>query len=152
MTKKVRTTPEFSRPLPIDRVPRKGSHEFVEADTEERERLAKRFSIPALHSFSARLFIVPWRGGGVKVTGQVEADLDQVSVVSVETFRQRENFEVLRFFIPEGTPDDAGEDDADPITNGEIDMGEIAAETLGLELDPYPRKPGEVFDTDVPKN
>lgn len=152
MTKKAKTTPEFSRPLSIERVPRKGSHEFVEADKEERERLAKRLSVPELHSFSARFFVVPWRGGGVKVTGTVEADVDQVSVVSVETFRQREKFEVIRFFIPEGTPNDALEGDADPITSGEVDLGEIAAETLGLELDPYPRKPGEVFDEGLPKN
>ena len=26
-------------------------------------------------------------------------------------------------------------------------IGEIAAETLGLELDPYPRRPGETFAT-----
>ncbi len=152
MTKKAKTTPEFSRPLSIERVPRKGSHEFVEADKEECERLARRFRLPALYSFSARFFVVPWRGGGVKVTGIVEADVDQVSVVSLETFRQREKFQVTRFFVPEGTQTTAGEDDADPVSNGEVDLGEIAAETLGLELDPYPRKPGEVFDEGLPKN
>ena len=40
---------------------------------------------------------------------------------------------------------DAVEDDAEPIQNGEVDLGEVAAETLGLELDPYPRKDGEAF-------
>ena len=37
------------------------------------------------------------------------------------------------------------EDDADPIENGWIDLGEVVAETLALDLDPYPRKPGEAF-------
>src|SRR5665213_3209934 len=119
-------TPEFSRPLLVDRVPRKGSHEHFQADPGECAKLAKRFSIHALHKLSARLLLMPWRGGGVKVTGTVKA-------------------EVERYFLPANKIDDNIEDDADPITNGEIDLGEIVAETLSLELDPYPRKPGESF-------
>ena len=42
----------------------------------------------------------------------------------------------------------AGEDEAaeiDPIVDGHVDLGEVVAETLALELDPYPRQPGEAF-------
>ncbi|MDE2384208.1 MAG: DUF177 domain-containing protein [Alphaproteobacteria bacterium] len=137
--------PEFSRPLPVDRVPRKGTHEHIKAEPEECAALAKRFGLPQLHALSARFLAAPWRGGGLKVTGTVEADLEQVSVISLQPFRHRAKFEVERFFLP---PKDAGattEEDADPIVNGEVDLGVIAAETLGLELDPYPRMPGESF-------
>jgi len=41
--------------------------------------------------------------------------------------------------------DNDQEDDADPIENGWIDLGEVVTETLALDLDPYPRKPGEAF-------
>ena len=34
---------------------------------------------------------------------------------------------------------------AGSIDNGWIDLGEVVAETLALDLDPYPRKPGEAF-------
>jgi uncharacterized metal-binding protein YceD (DUF177 family) len=37
------------------------------------------------------------------------------------------------------------EEEPDVIEGGSIDLGEIAAETLALALDPYPRIPGEEF-------
>ena len=38
-----------------------------------------------------------------------------------------------------------GEDPPDPIVDGRIDLGALAAEFLALGLDPYPRKPGVEF-------
>ena len=38
------------------------------------------------------------------------------------------------------------EDPPEPIVNGAIDLGALAAEFLMLGLDPYPRKPGAVFE------
>jgi hypothetical protein len=137
---------EFSRPLLVDRVPRKGSHEVFSAEPEELAALAKRFKLVALHKLSARLLGVPWRGGGLKVTGSVEANLDRVSVVSLETFNATQKFEVERFFLPPSITVAPVLDDADPIEDGIVDLGELVAETLGLELDPYPRQAGEEFD------
>ena len=38
-------------------------------------------------------------------------------------------------------------DDApDPIIGGLVDLGQVAVEFLALGLDPYPRKPGVVFE------
>ena len=137
---------EFSRPLQVDRVPAGGSFEKVEADAEECAALARRLGIPALHALSAGLRATPWRGGGLKLEGRLLADLEQVSVVSLEPFRHQVSFEVLRYFLPPGAVARDGEDDADPIDNGEVDMGEVVAETLALDLDSYPRRPGEIFD------
>jgi hypothetical protein len=39
-----------------------------------------------------------------------------------------------------------GEDPPDPIVDGRIDLGTLAAEFLALALDPYPRKPGVEFE------
>ena len=38
-----------------------------------------------------------------------------------------------------------GADAPDPIVDGKIDLGALAAEFLALGLDPYPRKPGAEF-------
>ena len=137
--------PELSRPLIVERVSRKGSHEHVVAEAAELAALAQRFAIPALHSLDARFLAMAWRGGGLKVTGTIVVDMEQVSVVSLELIRKTETYQVLRYFLPPRLLVDAVEDDADPIENGEIDLGEIAAETLGLELDAYPRKPDEAY-------
>lgn len=137
--------PEFSRPLIVDRVPRKGSHEVFAAEPKELQALAKRFDLVALHSLKARLLAVPWRGGGLKVTGSVEANLDRVSVVSLELFNATQKFEIERYFLPSSATVDPVLDDADPIIDGIVDLGELVSEGLGLELDPYPRQAGEEF-------
>ena len=136
---------EFSRPLIVDRVPRKGSHEVFVADPKECTALATRLDLPAIHQLKAHLIATPWRGGGLRVTGGFEADLEQVSIVSLEAFRMTHKFEVERFFLPPKIAIDGVEEDADTIENGEVDLGEMIAETLALELDPYPRRPGENF-------
>lgn len=135
-------TPELSRPLQVARIPAKGSHEHVSATPIECAALATRLGVPAIHSVFARLLVAPWRGGGVKVTGTARLDLDQVSVVSLEQFRTHQDFEIERYFLSRANVDD----DVDVIENGEIDIGEIVAETLALDLDPYPRRPGEQFE------
>jgi uncharacterized metal-binding protein YceD (DUF177 family) len=140
------TVPEFSRPIEVARVGVQGSRERISADDKECTALSRRLQLPGVYAVSADLNLRPWRGGGYKVTGEVTADIDQVSVVSLETFRSTVHFPVERYFLSHGGED--SEDDIDVIANGEIDLGELAAETLGLELDPYPRKPGEAFASD----
>ena len=41
------------------------------------------------------------------------------------------------------------DDEPDPIVDGKIDLGALAAEFLALGLDPYPRKPGAEFAAPV---
>ena len=36
-------------------------------------------------------------------------------------------------------------DDAEPLIGGTVDLGALAAEFLILGIDPYPRKPGALF-------
>ncbi len=137
---------EFSRPLEVARIPKLGSHEKLSADPKECQALAKRLMLPAIHSLSAELKAKPWRGGGLKVTGELKADIDQESVVSLELFRSTVVYPVERYFLnaPPNTELDS-DAEIDPIERGVIDLGEVVAETLALELDPYPRKPGEEF-------
>ncbi len=145
MKAKSKNALEFSRPLLVNRVPRKGSHEVFAAEPQECTALAKRFAIPALHSLKAHLIATPWRGGGLKVTGDIDADLDLVSVISLEAFRSTSHYTVERYFLPEKMIIDAAEHDVDPIVNDEVDLGELVSEAVALNLDPYPKKPGEDF-------
>ena len=139
-------TPEFSRPFAVDRVPRGGCDEKIEAGPDECKALAARLAVPALHVLSAGLRVTPWRGGGLKLEGMLRADVEQVSVVSLETFRHQVEFPIVRYFMPAGAAGQDTEAEIDPIDSGHVDLGEVVAETLALELDPYPRRPGEAFD------
>ncbi len=137
---------EFSRPLQVDRVPALGCHERLAADEKECAALAKRFDLPRIHSLGGLLKVEPWRGGGLKITGTLNARVDQVSVISLDIFTSDLEFAVERYFLsPRAGRPDADDDDIDVIENGCVDLGEILAETMALELDPYPRKADEVF-------
>jgi hypothetical protein len=138
--------PEFSRPLEVARVPQGGCHETLAATAEECAALAKRIGVSALRSYSGKLHAQPWRGGGLHVTGSMTADLDRESVVSLQSFSTTQDIGIDRYFLPPGAK--AGEEDeADRIDSGIVDLGEVAAEALALDLDPYPRQLGELFAT-----
>jgi uncharacterized metal-binding protein YceD (DUF177 family) len=137
---------EFSRPLDVARVPKLGSHENLVASTAECTALARRLNVPVIHSLKAKLHVKPWRGGGLHVKGTLVAELDRESVVSLEAFLTTEELVVERFYLAAPKGEDLETDeDIDPIQDGLIDLGELVAETLALDMDPYPRKPGESF-------
>lgn len=131
------------------------------ADADERAALAELDGLDRVDRLEAR-FRIARRGTAVQVRGEVEADVVQTCVVSLEPFPAvvREPVDVR--FAPEAEIDaleaalarptgDWFEDVADaadvpdPIVNGRIDLGALAAEFLALGLDPHPRKPGATF-------
>ncbi len=57
----------------------------------------------------------------------------------------------VRAARPATADDEALDDLPDPIVNGRIDLGALAAEILVLSLDPYPRKPGAAFADPTPE-
>jgi uncharacterized metal-binding protein YceD (DUF177 family) len=147
-------TPEFSRLIAVDRVPAEGFTEELRATEEEREALARRFGLVAIAELSALLELVPWRRGGIKVTGRFDAVVVQTCVVTLDPFEARISEEITRYFAGQNAPGHApvvhnveslGEDEPDVISGNAIDLGELVAESLGLALDPYPRKPGVEF-------
>ena len=146
--------PEFSRPLAVERIAATGTEITIEADAEERRALARRFGIPAVHALTATFVATPWRGGGVQVRGEFAAEVEVVSVISLEPFTTEVGEPVVRYFQAETGPghkpavlgvESLEDEEPDVVSGGAIDLGEIAAESLALALDPYPRKPGEVF-------
>jgi len=138
--------PEFSRPLESRRVPKEGSIERIVATSEECLALAGRIGVHSVQALSAELRVRPWQGVGVKLEGSLVADLEQISVISGNAFRVRLRAPVERFFLPAGVAFGAEEADVDELVEGQVDLGEVVAETLILAVDPYPRLEGERFD------
>jgi uncharacterized metal-binding protein YceD (DUF177 family) len=139
-------TPEFSRLIPVDRIPETGHDERIEADDSERAALAQRFELPEILNLAVDFHITPWRRGRIHVQGNVTAELVQRCVITLDPFPVELVFPIERFFIAEGARHDHVEelegDEPDIVNGGAIDLGELAAEELALNLDPYPRKPG----------
>jgi uncharacterized metal-binding protein YceD (DUF177 family) len=154
-------TPEFSRLIAVDRVPPGGLIERISATEAERQALAERFGILGLRDLSAQLQLEPWRRGGIKVTGRLDATVEQSCVVTLEAFEATLKEDFVRYFAGQNAPGPAPvvssvesleADEPDVISGGSIDLGELVAESLGLALDPYPRKPGAEFTPSAIRN
>ena len=149
---------EFSRPVDVSRLGKAGRRESIEATPAELKALAARMKLPAIHSLSARLEILPWKKGKIRVHGQLRASLDQECVRTLDIFTSTLEAPVERLYAPdEGMTarraedareveiDPLAEDEPDTLRGGKIDLGELVAETLALSLDPWPKKPGTDF-------
>ena len=139
-------TPEFSRPERLDTIGAAPRHVAIEANEAERAALARRFDLVAIDRLAAALDLHR-EASGVVVRGRVEAIVTQACVVTDAPVVTRLD-EPLALRFVETLPDaeeielDADDCDTVPIEGGSIDLGEAAAETMALALDPYPRAPG----------
>ena len=138
-------TPEFSRPVRIDTIGDDERMVEIAADDTERRRLAGRFGLVAIERLEAR-FALRREGGGVLATGSVAAAVTQSCSITAEPLRARVDEAVALRFVDDAAGGDEIELSADaldtlPIEGGAIDLGEAAAETMVLALDPFPRSP-----------
>lgn len=143
--------PEFSRRIAVEGItPDKVRKETIEATEEECAALAKRFDLRELADFRADLSIHRVDGGVVRLSGRFEADVVQTCVVSLQDVHGHVSGDFETFFSEDSHRLDEEEvelyldeeDAPEAIMNGEIDLGEIVAQYLSLELEPYPRAPG----------
>lgn len=138
-------TPEFSRPERLDAIGAGEREVRIAANDAERAALATRFGVVAVDRLEAVLSVrkeavgIAVRGrvtGAVvqacSVTGvPIEAAIDEpVALLFVEALDEQEEIEL-----------DAGALDTVEIEGGALDLGEAAAETMALALDPFPRSP-----------
>ena len=155
----------FSRLFVADSVREGGDYVTIEADASERYALAKALGLAGIACLKGE-FAVAKRGRyALRVTGEVTASVTQTCVVSLEPFEAQLREPVDSSFAPEPDARDAEKklaaaakiagaeglvlsetpDPPDPIVNGLVDLGALAAEFLALGLDPYPRKSGVEF-------
>lgn len=141
-------TVEFSRPQRLDQIGAGESRVAIHADVEERRALAKRFGLATLDSLDAD-FTLRKDAIGVVAKGHLSAALIQSCIVTDEPVpgKIEEDF-AIRFISEPGENEasdehELSEDECDTVfySGSAIDLGEAAAETLALALDPYPRSP-----------
>lgn len=149
------TVPEFSRPLAIEGLtPDKARIEKVVASEAECDALAKRFDLQSLSGLTGKLSILRVSEGNIiRVEGDIEAEVVQTCVVSLQGVPAQIRAHFDTYFTEDGKegfdldPDlniELSEDPADDVvvSNGMLDLGELVAQYMSLELDPYPRAPG----------
>lgn len=142
------SAPEFSRPVALDTLGEAPRTIVIEADEAERLALARRFALTEIGRLSATAALRQ-SARNVTATGRVTAAVVQSCVASGAPVPQDIDtpFEIV--FRPQpdhSRPDleielDEGELDTAFYEGAAVDLGEAAAQTLVLALDPYPRAP-----------
>jgi len=146
----------------VAQIPDTGLHRDIEADPATREALAELAEVREIREARASFDVTLMKGDRVHVAGRVQALVGQICVVTLDPMETAIDEPIdLEFAPPEQIPqmsdlvDEAEDSDEEipdppePIINGMIDLGRVATDALLLAIDPYPRKPGAVFEPKV---
>jgi uncharacterized metal-binding protein YceD (DUF177 family) len=95
-------TPEWSRPERLDAIGEGERVIAIEADAAERQALARRFDIRRIERLAARL-AVRRDGSGIRVTGRVEAVVEQECSVTGEPLTSTIDEPVALLFVEPAT-------------------------------------------------
>jgi uncharacterized metal-binding protein YceD (DUF177 family) len=100
--------------------------------------------------------VAPHGKGGLHVHGTVAATVVQTCVVTLDPLETQAEEEIDLTFAAapahrgeeaKGVAHDTADPDGpEPLVGNTVDLGAIASEYLVLGIDPYPRKPGVVFE------
>jgi uncharacterized metal-binding protein YceD (DUF177 family) len=147
-------------PVSVARLPQNGMPVRLAANDKELRALAKAHDLISVQSFRAELLVRKWRKDGVKITGNVSADITQSCVITLEPLAARIDAAIDAVFVQEGSKlarpplsadgeiviDYDGADIPETFSGDMIDVGALAEEFFGLSIDPYPRAPGAALD------
>ena len=141
------TAAEFSRPERLDVIGAGERAAAVTADEAECAALARRFGLVAVERLAGD-FTLRREAAGIRVRGRVTAAVTQACSVTGVPLAASVDEPVDLLFAPlpadGGEEIELGDDSIDVVFHdgGAIDLGETAAETMALALDPFPRAPG----------
>jgi len=137
---------EFARPQRVDTIGDDARTVEIDADAQERAALAKRFELIGIERLTGK-FTIRRDAAGIVAEGRVAATVTQACSITGDPLPATVDEPVALRFVAE---EDAGQDEVElgdsdidviPYDGGAIDLGEVAAETMALALDPFPRGP-----------
>jgi hypothetical protein len=149
--------PPWHVPVTLEGVPETGRHVDLVADAAVRAAVASVAGLRDLPRLEASFDVTRRGEDGLHVTGSVSATVGQNCVVTLEPLVSEIDETIDLTFVPRAAaepsdeetkpePRDVRWDDPEPLVGGTVDLGALATEFLILGLDPYPRKPGAVFE------
>lgn len=151
---------EISYPVHVTDIPRSGLVKKISGTPTECEALAQLLSVEDVVSVDAEFKIARWHKEGLRISAHIIVDVVQNCVVSLEPIsshlEEREEWK----FKPETATrpgkneklqdllliDPFGEDPADILEAGQIDLFALLSEHLCLMIDPFVRSPSIEFD------
>jgi len=163
-TKTKSPPPPWRVPVALEDIPEAGRHFDLAADAGVRDAVRQMAALRDLPRLDASFDVTRHGVGGLHVVGRVSATVGQNCVVTLEPLANEVEEEIDLVFAPRPaaarkpaaeSADDAVEKkfradpawgEPEPLFDGTVDLGALATEFLILGLDPYPRKPGAVFE------
>jgi Large ribosomal RNA subunit accumulation protein YceD len=150
-------------PVTIDDVAETGRHFDLVADNDVRAAVARVVGLRDLPRLEANFDVTRHGADGLHVCGRMSATVGQNCVVTLEPLVNEVEEDIDLVFAPpppqlepKAGADEVGEEGSErpqrswngpePLIGGIVDLGALATEFLILGLDPYPRKPGAVFE------
>jgi hypothetical protein len=153
----------WSVPVRLTEVGRGPELRRLAPDEAARARIAGHLGLVALPAFEAEVRLAPWHDG-VEVRGAWTARVTYRCGVSLEPFDEALSGEFTVRGVPAASPlaaapapgvvvvlDLEADDPPDVLETDAVDVGALLVEHLSLELDPFPRKPGAVFEPPAPE-
>jgi uncharacterized metal-binding protein YceD (DUF177 family) len=151
-------------PVTIEDVAETGRHFDLVADDAVRAAVARLAGVRDLPRLEASFDVTRHGTDGLHVVGRMSATVGQNCVVTLEPLVNDVEEDIDLVFAPppppvarkaggaDGADEEASErpqrswNGPEPLLGGIVDLGALATEFLILGLDPYPRKPGAVFE------
>jgi uncharacterized metal-binding protein YceD (DUF177 family) len=140
----------WSVPVAIHEIPETGRQFRLVADEATRADVAAMAGLRALPRLEAAFDVTRHGRDGLRVVGTVSARVEQTCVVTLEPIEDQIDESIDLLFAPRDEKADVESelppDAPEPLIGGTVDLGALAVEFLVLGVDPYPRKPGAVFE------
>jgi hypothetical protein len=152
------STPPWSVPVVAAEVPDTGRSLELAPDEAQRKAIAAAAGLLELPRLATTFDLTRHGADSLRVAGHVSATVIQRCVVTLEPVENEIEEDVDLLFqppqaeVPIALAGDTGHQGADAqeppevLHGGVVDLGAVAIEFLMLGLDPYPRKPGAVFE------
>jgi Large ribosomal RNA subunit accumulation protein YceD len=149
------TNRPWSIPVRLDEIPETGLHLDLEADAPTRAAVAAAAAVNEVPRLAASFDLARHGREGMHVVGTVFAEVLQTCVVTLDPVENEieEGIDIV-FAAPTALGPAAHEvnlgaeavEPPETLIDGVVDLGAVATEFLMLGIDPYPRKPGAVFE------
>lgn len=143
--------PVLTEPVRLNQIGEKRSFS-LKPDAEMRRAISRWLGILELPAFEAEVQLVPAHSGW-RLSGKLSGQAVQACGLTLEPVEEtvRESFDLDLVEAPEGEETSEveitlDENAPDLVTDGRIDVSRHVLEHLSLALDPFPRKPGAVFE------
>jgi len=128
----------------------------ISPDPSQLSAIARTIGVDRLDALEANVSASSWMDGA-EVRGRFTAQVVQTCGVTLEPLELAVSGDFLLRLLPPGSPnlpandedsdvDPEADDPPEALEGEEIDLAAYVVEHLALEIDPFPRKPGAVFE------